>query len=260
MDFSVLADDAVAATTAARRLAGGRAGRVGYYGTSQGGWVAPLAATRGRVDFVIVGYGLAVSPVEEDQEEVALDMQLHGFGAEETARALEVTRAAEGVLRSSFSDESFARFEEVRAHYQPEPWFKYLHGNVTYLVLSMTREQLKAEVGPMLAGVSWEYDPQPVLRAQQAPNLWILGADDMEAPSAPTAARLHQLADAGHPFTVAIFPGTEHGIFEYEIDATGERVDTRNADGFFTMLRDFALHGRLEGTYGTSTVSRPKQR
>lgn len=61
-DFSVLANDAVAAVAQARRLAGARAGRVGFRGGSQGGWVAPLAATRTKVDFVIVGYGLAISP------------------------------------------------------------------------------------------------------------------------------------------------------------------------------------------------------
>ncbi len=48
-DFDVLATDAVAAMTAARRLAGNRAGRVGYLGTSQGGWVAPIAANRAPI-------------------------------------------------------------------------------------------------------------------------------------------------------------------------------------------------------------------
>ena len=55
-DFSVLADDAVAAMAKARRLAGPRAGRVGYQGGSQGGWIAPLAASRAPADFVIVGF------------------------------------------------------------------------------------------------------------------------------------------------------------------------------------------------------------
>jgi pimeloyl-ACP methyl ester carboxylesterase len=257
MDFSVLADDAVAAMRSARQLAGARLSRIGYYGTSQGGWVAPLAASRASVDFVIVGYGLAVSPLEEDQQEAALDMSLHGFGPEETAKALEVARAAEEVLQSGVSEPSLARFREVRGRYQQEPWFRYLHGNVTYLVLTLTPEQLRAEVVPMLAGVSWNYDPLPVLRAQQAPNLWILGSDDLEAPCAPTAARLKQVAEAGAPFTVAIFPRTEHGIFEYETAATGERADTRNADGFFAMIRDFALQGSLHGSYGSSVVRPP---
>ncbi len=44
-DFSLLANDAVGAMRAARRLAGARVGRIGYWGGSEGGWVAPLAAT-----------------------------------------------------------------------------------------------------------------------------------------------------------------------------------------------------------------------
>src|SRR6266480_1324269 len=43
-DYLLLADDAIAAMREARRLAGSRAGRIGYQGGSQGGWVAPLAA------------------------------------------------------------------------------------------------------------------------------------------------------------------------------------------------------------------------
>ena len=82
-DYRRLAADAAAAVREARRLAGKRALRAGLHGGSQGAWVAPLAATLTPVDFVIAAYGLAVSPLDEDREAVALDMSRHGFGAEE---------------------------------------------------------------------------------------------------------------------------------------------------------------------------------
>jgi len=44
-DFHVLAADARAALGEARRLAGARASSAGFLGISQGGWVAPLAAS-----------------------------------------------------------------------------------------------------------------------------------------------------------------------------------------------------------------------
>ncbi|MEP7061008.1 MAG: alpha/beta hydrolase [Betaproteobacteria bacterium] len=59
----LLANDAITAVREAKRLAGDRAGRIGYQAGSQGGWVAPLAATIEPVDFIIVGFGLAVSPL-----------------------------------------------------------------------------------------------------------------------------------------------------------------------------------------------------
>lgn len=91
-DFSLLADDAAAAMREARRLAGPRAGRIGYQGGSQGGWVAPLAATRMPVDFVIVSFGLAVSVIDEDRQQMELEMRLKGYGPDVIAKALEIAR------------------------------------------------------------------------------------------------------------------------------------------------------------------------
>lgn len=111
----------------------------------------------------------------------------------------------------------------------------------------------------LLAGVPANYDPMPVLRNLDTPQLWILAADDHDAPSAETKRRLLGLQDKGKPITVAVFPHTEHGIYEYETTTDGKRVDTRNPEGYFAMMRDFILHGRLDTRhYGTSTIYRPE--
>jgi pimeloyl-ACP methyl ester carboxylesterase len=260
-DFSLLANDAVAAMREARRLAGARAGRIGYLGTSEGGWVAPMAATRAPVDFVIVGYGLAFSVIDEDQQEVALEMRLKGHSREEIAKAQEVAAAAEAVFESGFT-KGFERFDAVRAKYRSEPWYKDVHGNYTYFILPYSSEAELREKAKAFnfaeMGTPFRYDPMPTLRAVKAPQLWILGEDDLEAPCAPTASRIKALAAQGRPITLAIFPHAEHGIYEFETKADGERDDTRNADGYFAMLRDFARDGRLKGPYGTSIVTSPK--
>jgi uncharacterized protein len=257
-DFSRLADDAVAALTEARRMAGSRAGRVGYQGGSQGGWIAPLAASRTPVDFVIVSFGLAISPLEEDRSEVELEMGLKGHSAEDTAKALEVAGAAEAVMESGFTA-GFAEFDAVRAKYRDEPWYKDLHGNFTRFLLPYNAADLREKGKAFVFGTPWRYDSMPVLRAATAPELWILGEDDLDAPSAETSRRLKELGAAGRPFTVALFPRAEHGIYEYEINAAGERDTTRNSDGYFAMMRDFIRDGRLSGRYGDSTVTLPKQ-
>ncbi len=144
-DFDTLADDAVAAMREAKRIAGRRCARIGYQGGSQGGWVAPIAATRAPVDFVIVSFGLAVSVIDEDQEEVALEMRLKGHSQEEIAKALEVASAAEAVFESGFS-KGFERFDAVRAKYRNEPWYKDLHGNYTHFILPYTAAEDAREV------------------------------------------------------------------------------------------------------------------
>ena len=91
-DYSVLADDAVAAVAAAKSLAGARLERIGFQGGSQGGWVAPLAATRTAVDFVIVCFGLAVNVIDEDQQSVELQLSEKGYSRREIRDALVTVR------------------------------------------------------------------------------------------------------------------------------------------------------------------------
>lgn len=254
-DYLLLADDAIAAVHEAKRLAGDRVGRVGYQAGSQGGWVAPLAAKIEPVDFIIVGFGLAVSPLDEDREAIALDMTRQGYGADVMAKAMQLADATAAILRSDFRD-GYDRLAALRTQYAGEPWFKYVHGDFSFFLLE-TPEATLREKGPvMLAGVPADYDPMPVLRHLDTPQLWILGEDDTEAPSAETAQRLRGLIGQGRPITLAIFPHADHGIYEYETNAAGERLSTRNPDGYFTMMRDFIRKGRLDSRYGSSAITR----
>jgi hypothetical protein len=255
-DFSLLADDAVAAMREARRLAGARAGRVGYQGGSQGGWVAPIAANRAHVDFVIVCFGLAVSVIDEDQQEVALEMREKGHTPDEIAKALEVARAAENVIASGFT-QGFAEFDAVRAKYRNAPWYKDLHGNYTWMMLPYSEAQLR-KIGPQYVwGTPFHYDPMPTLRADTTPQLWILGGEDYEAPSAETSRRIVSLIRDGRPFTLAIYPHAEHGMTLFETGPDGGRVSTRYAPGYFDMMRDYARDGRLTGAYGDAELTKP---
>ena len=257
-DFAVLADDAVAAMREARRIAGTRCARIGYQGGSQGGWVAPLAATRAPVDFVIVSFGLAVSVIDEDQEAVALEMRLKGHIEEEISKALEVASAAEAVFESGFT-KGFERFDAVRAKYRNEPWYKDLHGNYTHFILPYTAAEAREKFKDSLPGTPFRYDPMPTLRAVKTPQLWILGEDDLDAPSAETSRRIKTLIVEGRPITLALFPGAEHGMTEYETMPDGARVSTRYSAGYFAMMRDFARSGRLSDRYGSSTITKPSQ-
>jgi pimeloyl-ACP methyl ester carboxylesterase len=197
--YLLLADDAIAAMHEAKRLAGDRAGRVGYQGGSQAGWVVPLAAEIEPVDFVIVGFGLAVSPLEEDREAIALDMTRQGYGADVMAKAMKVADATANIMRSDFR-EDYDQLAALRAQYASEPWLKHVHGDFSFYLLD-NPEAVVREKGPaLLAHVPADYDPMPVLRNLDTPQLWILGEDDTEAPSAETAppARPDRAGQADH--------------------------------------------------------------
>jgi pimeloyl-ACP methyl ester carboxylesterase len=257
-DFDLLADDAVAAMREARRLSGKRAGRVGYQAGSQGGWVAPLAANRASVDFVIVCFGLAVSVIDEDQQEVEIEMREKGHSAAEIANAQEVARAAETVISSGFS-EGFEQFDAVRAKYENSSWYKDLHGNYTYALLPYSESQLREMSSKFKWGTPFHYDPMPALRSNTTPQLWILGGEDYEAPSAETSRRVKSLIADALPFTLAVYPRAEHGMTLFEIaPGSGERLSTRYAPHYFSMIRDFARYGELRGVYDDAEITSPK--
>lgn len=253
-DFHLLADDAGAALVEARLLAGKRAGRIGFYGGSQGGWVAPLAASRSPADFVIVGYGLAVSPLAENRAQVIQELRAAGYGDEVLEKARAVTQATATIVSSHGAD-GWQRLAALHKKYGKAPWWGAMHGEFTGLILSHTREELQAMAPKLEVGTSWKYDPMPVLRSLRMPLLWIIAGSDTEAPPAETLKRLLKLASEGQAVTVAVFPGTEHGIREFEVKPDDKRIETRVAAGYTQMVLDWIKTGRLDRAhYGTAKI------
>ena len=256
-DFDVLADDVGAAVAEARSLAGTRLGRIGLQGGSEGGWVAPMAARRTHVDFVIVCFGLAVNVIEEDQESIELQMREKGCPPEIIFQAQEVGHAAEKLFMADFKG-SFREFDEMRARYGKAPWYKDVQGDFTWLILPHTDAELRAMAKDFDWHTPFFYDGMATLRAGTTPQLWILGGEDYDAPSAETSMRIKSLITDGKPFTLALYPKAEHGMTLFETAQDGERLSTRYVSGYFAMLRDFARDGKLSGSYGDAQLSVPR--
>ena len=256
-NFDVLATDAIGAMKEAKRLAGARLGRIGYQGGSEGGWVVPLAANRVPVDFIIVSFGLAVTVLEEDQESVELDMNIHHHSAADTAKALELARAGEHVVETG-GKEGYEAFDALRQKYKSEPWYKDVHGDFVFFIMPLDQQRIVEAISQYLGfETPFRYQPMPALRASTTPQLWVLGGDDMQAPSAETARRIKSLIAEGKDDTLAVYPGAEHGMTEYELNAQGERISTRFAPGYFEMMADFIRAGRIGAHYGNAAIARP---
>jgi dienelactone hydrolase len=126
------------------------------------------------------------------------------------------------------------------------------------LLLPYSEAELREKGKAYVFGTPFRYDPMPTLREVNAAQLWILGEDDLQAPSAETSRRIKTLIAEGRPITLALYPGAEHGMTEYETRPDGERVSTRYSAGYFAMMRDFARTGRLRGPYGSSVITGPR--
>ena len=252
-DFHILAEDAAAAVVEARRMAGARASRVGLHGASQGGWVAPLAASRTPVDFVIVGFGLAYGVLSEDSDQVMQDLRAKGWGPDVLEKARRITDVT-GAFVASKGAVGFADLDEVRARYRDWPWFSDIRGEFTGLLLNASNEQIMAMAPQLENGPSWDYDPLPVLSTLDAPMLWIQAEKDTGAPPEATRDRLIDLSGQGRPITLLEYPDTDHGIVRYETSADGRRTSLGYAPGYYQAVLDWARTGRLDGSYGEGRI------
>ncbi|MGH6651881.1 MAG: alpha/beta hydrolase family protein [Sphingopyxis sp.] len=249
-NFELLAADAAKALDTARGLAAGRYGRAGFFGGSQGGWVAPLAATRTRADFVAVGFGLVASPIEEDREQMVSEVRAAGLGKDAEALVSRLSKATGQLLLSNFKD-GYDALGSVRSEMAGQPWAAKIEGEYSGAMARMTDDELHRVGRARFDNLEliWDYDAVAALRKLETPLLWVLAGEDREAPIETTRAALMGLKAAGKPVDVYLFPNTDHGMFEFTTAADGERSVTRITDGYLKLLGDW-VKGDVRGPYG----------
>lgn len=254
-DFHLLAQDAVAAADTARQIATGRFDRIGFFGGSQGGWVAPLAATESDVEFLVVGFGLVLSPLEEDAEQVFDELRRAGYSEEIVSQARKVTDATGEVVASKFSAKSIDELELVKEEFKDASWLNEIEGEFTGTILRAPRDVLATGHAPGFEDldVPWRHDPVAVMRQLKLSQLWVIAEKDRVAPGRVTRDRLAMLQSEGLPITTAVFPDTDHGMLEFVEHIDGTRTYTRFTDGFFRLMADY-MKVDVSPPYGSSVI------
>ncbi len=213
-DFYVRANDTAAAVRQVRALAP-QIRRIGVFGGSQGGWIAPLAATKADLDFVIVGYGLAEGVTAQDRDEVEEMVRAAGYGDDVMPKVREITNATAHVVKSYWKD-GWEELAAVKRKYSGEPWYQAINGENGYTAILLRTPEAKArEMGPKLdKHVSFGYDPRPVIASISPPQLWVLGGSDQTAPSRKTIEIISDIQKRKSNLELAIYRNADHGIVE----------------------------------------------
>ncbi len=249
-DFQVRARDTAAAVIEARRLAPG-VREVGVIGSSQGGWVAPLTATLTPLDFVIPAFAMAEGPIAQDRQVVEDQLRQAGFKDEDLAKARALTALTERVVRSNFRD-GFADLDAFRAQHAGEPWLKAIQPrSYTGILLTMSSADAMASGPAASQGLSFTYEPRPVIETIKPRQLWLLGGSDHQAPNAGTQAILRQMQLKRPDLDVVVFPKADHGLIERS--KTAEGTATAYAARLFDITAAWIKDGRLPGP-GTFVV------
>ena len=249
-NFHALAADAAAASKEAKRLAAGRYSRFGLLGGSQGGWVAPRAANDAGADFVAVGFGLLIDPLEEDASQVRAELTEAGYGADVPNQAREITDPTGNLMAEHFL-KGYEQLATVKARYGKAPWFAKIKGEFTGDILALDEAALRREGRAKFDNLDldWRYDAMGWMRKVKAPQLWVIAAQDREAPPQTTVDRLQTLRREGHDIAIVRFPDTDHGMVEFSQAVDGERTTTRVTPGYFRLLGDW-IKGTTRPPYG----------
>lgn len=243
MDFTQLAGDVVAAVEWLKQQPEIDPRRIGLTGYSQGGWISPLAASKSdAIQFVLVGYGMVDSPADEDRNETIHALRSRGFGEEDIAEAVELTSAANEIVRSGFKS-GWERAGELKKRFKDEDWVAVLDDGTAGSLMRYPGWAMRLAAPWMMPkGLDrhWFYDSRAVLETLDIPMLWLIGGDDIEAPNETTIATLRQLRAKGKPFEMVVYPHADHGILLFD-EKDGERVYTRYAPGYHEKRVEWIL-------------------
>src|SRR4051794_9381331 len=191
--FAVQADDALAF---AREL---EVERVGLWGISQGGWVAPLAATRSpRVAFLVLLASTGVTPAEQMRYAVAEQIRRAGFDSDAVARAVDLRARAEAWIRG----ESVDGLENALAGAAREPWWPHV-----FLPDSLPPPE-ESEAARRALAEEMFFDPEAIFGQVSVPTLLFYGDDDSWTPVDPSIAAWQRAR--GDAVDVVILEGTGH--------------------------------------------------
>jgi pimeloyl-ACP methyl ester carboxylesterase len=222
--FQDRADEALAAVRFLRGRSDIRSGQVGLWGHSQGGTVAPLAASQStEVAFIIEVGGFQGPCWQQDLYRVEAELRADGFPAADIDKAVRFARKRMDLIRGK------GPFEELdRAHAAVEklPWFPYVGRCYRRLFYS--------------ARLLVQFDPGPAWEKVRCPVLAIYGDRDRSAPVAESIRIIRRgLAKGGNrDVTVKVFDGADHSIRTSE---TGGRNEGRSGKRPQRASRGFAL-------------------
>jgi len=208
--FDDLAGDAAAAIAYLATRQDIDAERIGLFGASQGGWVAPLAALESqRVAFMVL-LSASVTTVAEDRLfERAARLKIEGFSESEIHEVTDMQLVDQELTRSG---QGFERFAELWNQNQEKRWFRRVYlGEEPTPADSQWRQWYRTVL---------DFDPMPILQQLTLPVLWLFGdpALDRFGPVQASLDQLEALKRSGKPYRTEVFLGTDHNLQRVEGD------------------------------------------
>jgi hypothetical protein len=230
-DFEMLADDAIAAQHAVAKHARVDARKIGFWGLSQGGWLAVLAA--GRSPDAAFAISISAPLVNADRQmQFAMSnlLTVRGYSQSDVGEMLEARKAWQGYLHKANSREAAV----TALHYaETKPWFE-----LAYLPKA---SELTSDPEHDPSRKSLDNDPIVAVYKAKVPLLFLYGDSDPWVPVAQSIERLQSLSNDLHNIEYAVVPDANHEMMTpanetMQVDDTTTRNDAPQAPTYFILL------------------------
>lgn len=195
-DYTLLADDAIAAIRMLKSDARIDPRRVGIWGLSQGGWLALLAASRSpEPAFIIAASAPLVSSDVQMMFRSINVMRVNGYPQADIDQMIATRKAVDDYMRGSGDRATAQRLVDAA---KIKPWFKllYMGQTVTDRAVSRWRKEI-------------EFDPLRTMADVKVPALVIYGAAD---PVVPVAVSVERLRAEYPKLDVVVIAGADHSM------------------------------------------------
>jgi pimeloyl-ACP methyl ester carboxylesterase len=235
--FEDLADDAVAAAKFLQARTDIDRTRIGFWGLSQGAWIAPLAAVRfGGAAFVMTLSGGGLTPAEGELLDSEWELKKAGFADADIRDAVAFQNAKNEFMRSGSGWDEYAA-RRARAIQPRAAWYAHPGTDLN---------------GPANAdSVDWNrmrryyfHDPTPTLRALRVPLLGVFGElDTPRGVELNVQAMTASLSNAGdRDVTIRTFPNGRHNLMDMSGSAPNEfaRLD-HFVPGLFELMDSWLM-------------------
>lgn len=208
-----LAEDALAGVHALQTHRDIHPAKIGVLGTSQGVWVAPIAASRSHdVAFTVFISGACVSPQEQELYRVEHELRYH------KSSPVQVTLRLLGYNLQLFIAKLVQKIQKLL------PVSKILPKSLAFALY-----------------LDWDFDIVPYLEKVTCPVLAVYGELDKIVPVKKSTEILEEVLK-NHDFTMKIFPRGNHALIESEIGVWSEmpRLKKREfVSGYYDLINDW---------------------
>jgi uncharacterized protein len=230
-DYETLADDAVAGQQALAKFSRIDPNKIGFWGLSQGGWLAVLAAGRSQHGAFAVSISAPLVNAEKQMEFAMSNLlAVRGYSQSDVQEMLAARKAWTGYLHNKNSrDVAIDALRKAEA----KPWF-----DLVYLprAADLTTD-------PEHDAVRRQFDDDPVaaVRKAKVPLLFLYGDSDPWVPVAQSVECLQSLTSELHDIEYAVVAGANHEMMSpvnetMQVDQNTIRNHEPQAPTYFILL------------------------